>query len=65
MWSAVVDFRRMHANNRSEIHPDWDTIVAMSYSAGLGNKGVGALNEHLFPREHFPSKYDRNDQFRG
>jgi hypothetical protein len=55
----------MYTNKRSEVHAEWETIVAMSYSAGLGNKGVGALNEHLFPREHFLGKYDRNNQFRG
>jgi hypothetical protein len=55
----------IQTDNRLEVHPDWDTIVAMSYSAGLGNKSVGGLNEHLFPREHFSDKYDRNDQFRG
>jgi hypothetical protein len=35
----------------------------MSYSAGLGKKGVDGLNELLFPREDFPDKYDINGQF--
>ncbi|KAH7077418.1 hypothetical protein FB567DRAFT_451183 [Paraphoma chrysanthemicola] len=41
-----------------EHHPDWETIVRMSYVAGLGSKGVDNLDEKLFPIMYYPEKYD-------
>ncbi|KAF2033870.1 hypothetical protein EK21DRAFT_86021 [Setomelanomma holmii] len=40
------------------VHPDWESVVGMSYAAGLGQKEVDNLNGKLFPQEDFPHKYD-------
>jgi hypothetical protein len=52
-------------NTFVEVHPNWEAIVDMSYSAGLGDKDVVNLNEHLFPCEDFPNKYDRYGRYLG
>ncbi|KAH5290001.1 hypothetical protein HBI42_025500 [Parastagonospora nodorum] len=48
-----------------EVHPQWALIVEMSFAAGLGSQGVQNLREKLFPREHFPEKYNNDGTFRG
>lgn len=48
----------------SEIHHDWEQLVAMSYTSGeLGRKGVYNLDQKLFPQDDFPHKYDSFGNF--
>jgi hypothetical protein len=54
------------ANACTEHHPDWETIVNMSFASDrLGKQGVENLEEVLFPRDLYPNKYDHSGDYRG
>ncbi|KAF2831889.1 hypothetical protein CC86DRAFT_280491, partial [Ophiobolus disseminans] len=51
---------------RWEHHPDWETIVKMSFAANnLGKQGIEELREILFPRDLYPNKYDNFGNWTG